>query len=778
MSNAYDFGNVLPIRPPEQAPLPEAVDIEIVTGDPKATSFDARTGTVRVESADGSITIETASDADQDDKDHFANLAGKIDPFKLSAIAEELLRGIEIDDQTRNNWLNNRAQGIGLLGLELTNPSTSQAGGAQLEGTSKVTHPLLKEAVLRFQANARGELLPTDGPVKVRDDSNSERGSDLAQALEEDLNHYLTTTASEYYPDTDRALLFTGFGGCSFKKVYNCPIRRRPVSESIDAKDLIVSNAATDLKSSGRVTHRVMMRPATLRRMQLVGAYRDIPLVPGLQSLPNIVDQKIAQVQGVDPQPNLDPRDRDREILECYCDYEIPGYEHEEKGELTGLPLPWKITIDKDSRQVLEVRRNWEPGDDLCLPMTVFVKYPFVPGFGFYDIGLLQILGDTTLAATAGWREMLDAGAFSCFPGFLYLKALGKQLTNEFRIPPGGGVPIDAGGATDIRQAIMPLPYQPPNAAMMQLVQNVVETGQRVGGTAELPVGEGKQDAPVGTTLAMIEQATKVMDAVHKRLHQAQSQEFQLLKDRFMEDPEALWRHNKKSRVLAYLVQRVSDSDPEFAAQKNAKDIANEKRKKMFITALADYALVPMADPNTSSQMSRIMKSVALKQLQAANPALYNAKEVDERILKSIGWSDPEALFAPPAPPQEPPPDPRMVTAQANLIKAQTAALALQEKSRNADEDRQLARYKEDVAKYIAELKVVQEQIIHAHDGAKLAAQTQSSDLNKHLDRQAGLEKHSQSIAADLHKHQGGLVADLHKHHTGLNAQQAGQRVI
>src|SRR5581483_6422375 len=300
------------------------------------------------------------------------------------------------------------------------------------------------------------ELLPADGPVKVTFDGDATQNDEiLAKALEDDFNHYLTTTASEYYPDTDRQLLVTGFRGCSFKKVYNCPIRRRPVSESIEPENLIVSNAATDLKSCRRVTHRILMRPSIVRRMQLLGRYRDVHLPDAIPTLPNTVDQKKAEVQGIQQSPSVDPRDLDREIYECYCELEIPGYEHKEKGELTGLPLPWKVSIDKDSREVLEVTRDWDPDDDQCLTRTTFVKYPFVPGFGFYDIGLLQILGDVTLAATAGWREMLDAGAFSCFPGFLYLKQAGKQLTNEFRVPPGGGVPIDLPGIQDIRQALM-----------------------------------------------------------------------------------------------------------------------------------------------------------------------------------------------------------------------------------------------------------------------------------------------------------------------------------
>ena len=235
---------------------------------------------------------------------------------------------------------------------------------------------------------------------------------------------------------------------------------------------------------------------------------------------------------------------------------------------------------------------------------------------------------------------MLDAGAFSCFPGFLYQKALGKQITDEFRIPPGGGMPIDTGGAP-LNAAVMPLPYNPPNAAMMQLIQDVVQTGQRVGGTAELPIGEGKQDAPVGTTLALIEQATKVESAVFKRLHQAQGEEFDLLKHCFMEDPEALWRHNKKSKVLAYFVAQEAAADPSVAANEEAQEQAIQKRHTRFIAALNDCRLVPRADANTSSQMARMLKASAVLQIVAGDPN-FDQTEAKVRAMQMMGIADVE----------------------------------------------------------------------------------------------------------------------------------------
>lgn len=785
MANAFDFDR-LRRPPPEPDELPDAIDIEIIA-DNDSVEFDEKTGTVRIVGPDGDVTIEPAADEQEtDDSDHFANLANKLSREELGRIADQLLRGIDLDDQSRHEWLETRSRGIDLMGLQLRQPSTAQVGGAQLEGTSKVNHPLLKEAVLRFQANARGELLPTDGPVKVRDDGEeTEANDDLAQAGEEDLNHYVTTTATEYYPDTDRMLLWVGFGGCAFKKVYGCPIRRRPVSESIDAKDLIVSNAATDLKSCGRVTHRIMMRPSTVKRMQLLRAYREVPLPLGVTSTTNAVDLKIAETQGIQPPSQLDPQDRDREIYECYCELEVPGYEHKENGKLTGLALPWKVSIDKESREVLEVQRNWDADDDQCLARDVFVKYPFVPGFGFYDIGLLQILGDTTLAATAGWREMLDAGAFASFPGFLYVKALGKQLSNEFRIPPGGGMPIDLAGLDDIRKGIMPLPYSGPAPAMMQMIEDVVQTAQRVGGTAELPTGEGRQDAPVGTTLALIEQATKVLDAVHKRLHQAQSQEFKLLKERFMDDPEALWRHNKKSKVLKLLMAQDAQSDPSIAADEDAKEQAAERHKSKFVAFLSDCSLVPMADPNTSSQMHRYMKLSAMLQIVMGDPN-FDQTEVKVRALKQMGIADVEALVV--APQGPPPPDLKsqaaMISAQAQDKMASAKLADVQIRAKTSSLDNVTEMQKMQNQKNVAIIGLAREQVIHQGDQEQAA----TDSFHQDKDRAADLIKHQMTLkaqqaqqandsahqsadrAADSGHQNADRAADLYKHHVDTMA--------
>ena len=601
-------------------------DLVIVNADEGSsdTELDEAGNVLRIQHANGDITVSidggpvsSAGDDDDEPEGWYDNLAKEIEDLELSRISDELLRGIEADISTRSDWIEDRAQGLKLLGLKIELPGVQgSSDGAPVEGMSKVRHPLLLEAVLRFQANARSELLPTDGPVKIRDDSNNSGAEldKLASALEKDMNHYLTVTATEYYPDTDRMLFMVGFGGDGFKKVYFCPLRNRPVAESIDAEDLIVNNSATDLENSRRITHRIMMKPSVVKRMQIIGAYRDIPLSePGAPSLNAAQEERNAQ-QGVS-NTVMNHEDRDREIYECYCELDIKGFEHLWKKKPSGLEVPYRVTVDVSSRQILSIVRNYEEGEELPTARKVFVKYPFVPGLGFYDIGLLHILGNTTNAVTAAWRELLDAGMFAAFPGFLMADQGARQNTNIFRVPPGGSATVKTNGMK-ISDAIMPLPYKEPSPALMTLAQNIAEYGQRVGGTSELAVGEGRQDAPVGTTLAIIDQATKVLNSVHKRLHSAQAEEFQLLKKCFSDNPESFWQRNKSP--------------------------AYPWDEQTFRQALDNYYLVPQADPNTASHTQRMMKTMALIQLAQTAPDMYDLKAVNRQALRTIGYNPDE----------------------------------------------------------------------------------------------------------------------------------------
>lgn len=588
------------------------------------------------------------------ERTHNENLSEFLDEMVLSTIAGDLLEGIESDDGSRTKWLAMRKMGIDLLALEV---AEAASGSTAFDGMAAVKHPLLLEACLRFQANAVGELLPSTGPVKV--ESTDDRDDNLAKELGKTLNAFLRLTATEYYPDTDKLLFGVGFSGAGFKKGYSCPLRQRPVLESVDAADLIISNSASDLESAPRVTHRILMDKATFIRMQIAGAYRRVVDLSTEAKETTVVEDKIASTQGLDSKTSR-TQDEGKTIYECYCTYDIPGYEHLIDGEPSGLPLPYKITIDKVTKQVLEIRRNWKADDADFTKRRNFVMYPFVPMFGLYPYGLLHILGNTTSAITSAWRILLDSGMFANFPGFMYLKGGVRQEETTFRVGPGEGAPINGNGADDdIRKLIMPLPYKEPGPATMQLVDNIASTGRQVGGTTEIKIAEGNAQTPVGTTLAMIEQAAVIVGSVHKRLHTAQFQEFQLLKDLLSEDPDALWRHRK------------------------GRDVVSEEKKQAIIAALNDYDLAPMSDPNVPSHIHRLAKCMAVKQLAQANPEQYNMREVDAYCLAEMGVSDFQRFFADPQP--QPNPVQVMAAIEDKKIAAKTAELQITHADKEAD---------------------------------------------------------------------------------------------
>lgn len=616
--------------------------------------FDDAGNVLRIQHGDGSITIALdgkplRSAEDDSPVGWFANLVEKLSTQEQSRIVDDLLRGIEDDLQSRQEWVDTREKGISLLGLTLEDQDQSGGSpdGVAVEGQSQVKHPLLKEAVLRFQANARSEMLPTDGPVKIRDDDNNAPASEdaLAAALEKDFNHFLTVTDKSYYADTDRMLLWLGFGGTTFKKVYYDELKSRPASVSVDPDDLIVNNSAVTLADASRVTHRTMLTQSTVRRMQLLGIYADIALIDPVAPKDDQLRRKKREVEGINPVSSR-PQDRDREIYECYCELDVDGFEHRWKGKTSGLPVPYVATIDVSSRQLLALSRNYERPAKGKLPerREVFIDYTFVPGLGFYGIGLLHILADATLAATAAWRELLDAGMFASFPGFLYAKGAGRQNTNIFRVPPGAGAEIDTLGVP-IRDAVMPLPYKTEGMqALMALAQDIVQTAEKVGMTAEQNVGEGKANAPVGTTLALIEQAQKILNSVHKRMHSSQAREFQLLAQVFRDHPEAIWQGNKKPAL--------------------------PWDEKTFRDALDNYYLVPQADPNTASQMQRIAKVGALLMLAQSAPQLYDQAKLHELALRTLGWGNPDEFFRPPGEQGQPTPDQQAAMAELQIKQA------------------------------------------------------------------------------------------------------------
>lgn len=598
--------------------MPVAAPIHVGLGQPSnSVIVNPQTGAVHVSNPDGSITISfNGKDTDEEKDTEFDdNLATIIDESTLNAMGEEILRGIEEDIRSRIEWEQTLERGMELLGLRLDEIQNQDATGAG--NISKVYHPILIEAVVRYQANASAELLPSQGPVKVRDDNPQvdPQRVEMAEAFEKDFNHYLTVTRKEYYPDTRRMLFAQGFCGNGFKKIYRCPIRKMPVSDYVAAQDLIVSNDIVSLTNAGRVTHRTKMRHSTLIRMQLAGAYRKVELTQPVTQ-PTTTEQAIGALEGINKNVVL-PSDHMHTLYECYTEYDLPGFKHkDEDGELTGLALPYRITIEKDSRKVMEVRRNWKENDEDKMPRRRFVHYGYIPGFGFYHIGLVHLLGQSARALTAMERIQIDSGMFSVFPGVVISDAGGRQETTTLRVPPAGMTVIKTGGMP-LRDVMMPLPYKEPSSALLNVSKSVEDNARRLGGTAEINVGEGRADVPVGTTIALIEQATKVEGAVHKQNHEAQQEEFLLLKELFEEEPDALTRFNKTPARKWETAQEIIDQD-----------------------------IVPASDPNTPSHIHRVMKATGLLQLSAQS-ADMNKRAVETTVLATLGYS-PSAYLNPP----------------------------------------------------------------------------------------------------------------------------------
>lgn len=779
-----------------------SVIIEVEGTDPPKQKYDAKSRTLTIENDDGSavmlLDVDDPNRAKKttDEDDFHRNLVDDITEGERQRIVTDLMEAVDADDRSRQDWLKTRAKGIEMLGFKLEEPRGDDGlSSSPLEGMSVVRHPLLPEAVIRFQANAASELYPPEGPVKVYNDSPpvptgvlnpgstdpmygmTETQDDLSEALERDLNHYLTVTDKEYRADSVRMLFGVGFGGCGFKKVYYDPVKRRPMSRSVDAKDLIVSNDAVGLEDAGRVTHRVVMRRAMMKRMQLAGAYIEKDLgQPSYET--NDVDRAVATAQGFD-QEKQRQEDIPYTVDEIYCELDIKGFEHKEHGKITGLELPYKVSIERTSRTLLEVRRNWREDDETVQAKKVFVKFGFVPALGFYDIGLLHILGNATRALTAAWREMLDAGMFSVFPGILVSDAAGRQFSSKIRIPPGGAQVIKTGGQP-ISSVAAPLPYKEPSQAMLALIQHVEQMAQRIGGTAEMPVGEGRADAPVGTTLALIEQATKVLAGVHVGLHDSQAEELQLLKELFAEDPESFWRFNRRP--------------------------SRDWEIDQFVEALRNHHIVPRSDPNLPTHLHRIMKAVAVKQLQAMNPSLYDAKAVDSRILKMIGFADPEELFASPeqqaaAAQQQAPMDPVKMAALKQKeeqsqrefgLKQETAQMQHEQRLREsqikatlaqADSlDRQRDR---ESRERLGDQRVILEKMKLSGQEQQQGQQVQIDQYNRNQDRlhenlrgqqQLALDAHSRQLDHEARQVQGQQQMDLEQQKAQQQMQIEGQK--
>ncbi len=462
----------------------------------------------------GAVVIVAPSEIaySYDDEDFNQNLAARLDDATLGGIADEIIEGVEADIQTRSDLIAQYQEGIDLLGTKLESISTPSTASRSV---SRVGHPLLLESMIKYHAGAEAELLPVGGPAKVATIGTPAQGEDqLAQLFESDFNYYLTDVAIEYYPETSSMLMHEGYCGNGYKKVYRCPMRQRPTSEFVSMLDLIVSEDAKSLETAQRVTHQFEMTRSELRRMQIAGHYRDVDL-GWSQAMPDAARAAIKQNEGLSAQSS---RPQDIPYVLWETDVDVDRYQHKIDGKWEdeapdGMPLPYKVTVDKQTRQILGVWRNWKQDDPLYRKRNMYVRFGLVPSLGFHHWGFLQILGNHTRALRAIWRLLIDAGMFSNFPGGIVIKNARKG-TNEIAPNPGEWVDMDVPIGTDIRTILMALPYKAIDAVYVQLATLIEQGAQRLGGAVMLETGEGKAAVPVGTMLAMVEQQTMVMSGV------------------------------------------------------------------------------------------------------------------------------------------------------------------------------------------------------------------------------------------------------------------------
>ena len=605
--------------------LDAEVQLEIMDlGEPLVRNSDIE-GSPEIEiiqEDDGGVTIDFDPQDERGSSDDFyANLAEEMPDRELAAIASELLDQFDANKASRQDWEETYANGLELLGFNY------EEREQPFRGASGVTHPLLAEAATQFQAQAFNELLPATGPVKTVSLGKDTRAKkDQAQRVQTFMNYYITNVMEDYTPDMDQMLFYLPLAGSTFKKVYYDETLGRAVSKFIPAENLVVPYETSDLDTCPNITQVVRMSLNDLRKKQYAGQYLDIDVLPSQGELDS-VRKEINYLDGLEPS-NID---YDCTLLEVHADLEIEGYEELDDGEPIGIKVPYLVTISQDNGQILSIRRNYREDDELKKKIQYFVHYKFLPGFGFYGLGLIHTIGGLSRTATSALRQLIDAGTLSNLPaGF---KARGLRIRDDDEpLQPGEFRDVDAPGGA-IRDSLMPLPFKGPDQTLYQLLGFVVQAGQRFATITDMKVGDGNQQAAVGTTIAMLEQGSRVMSAVHKRLHYAMRVEFKIL-----------------ARVMG---ESLPAEYPFEVAGADGTVMATDFDSRVDI--------IPVSNPNIFSQAQRIALAQSKLQLATAAPELHNLHEVYRDMYEAMGVTDLDRIM-------KATPDPRpMDPAQENI---------------------------------------------------------------------------------------------------------------
>jgi len=586
-------------------------DIEIEIEDPEA---------VRI-GVDGMpiVQIEEA----EDEEDFYANLAEDIEPAQLESLGSELLEDIKGDKDSRKDWEDTYKEGITLLGLkyeERTEP---------WDGACGVFHPMITEAVVRFQSETIMETFPAQGPVKTKVIGKQTKEKDEAAArVKEDMNYQLTERMPEFRTEHERMLWNLPATGSAFKKVYYDPGTQRQMSIFVPAEDIIISYGAPSIETAERVTHRMYKTKNEIRKLQVAGFYRDIELGDPPKIKNELQERK-------DKETGFSSLNDDRYVLyECHVNLDLPGYEDEEDGKPTGIALPYVVTILEGTGEVLAVRRNSYEDDETKAKRQHFVHYIYIPGFGVYGFGLFHLIGGFARSATSIMRQLVDAGTLSNLPGGL--KARGLRIKgDDTPIAPGEFRDVDVGSGA-IRDNILPLPYKEPSQTLYQLLGTIVEEGRRFAATADMKISDMSAQAPVGTTLALLERMLKVMSAVQARVHYAFKQELKLLAD-----------------IMRDYTDESYDYEP--------ADGEPHAKKSDF----SMVEVIPVSDPNAATMSQRVVQYQAVIQLSQTAPQIYNLPELHRQMLEVLGIKNVAKLV--PIEDDQKPQDP--VTENMNMLK-------------------------------------------------------------------------------------------------------------
>ncbi len=578
--------------------------------DPFLVSADLGEGAPEIEivaEGDGGVTVDfDPSDMRGDSDDFYANLAEEIPDRELSAIASDLLSAYDSNRASRQEWEDTYKNGLELLGFNYEERT------APFRGASGVTHPLLAEAATQFQAQAFNELLPSSGPVRtVVLGKDTREKQDQAKRVKQFMNYYITNVMEDYTPDMDQMLFYLPLAGSTFKKVYYDEGLGRAISKFVPAENLVVPYDTADLDSCPNITQVVRMDLNDLRKKQVAGVYLDIDVIPSQGEVTGVRDE-LDRIEGFEP----NQIDYDCTLLECHVDLDLSGYEElDDEGETTGIKVPYIVTISQDNGQILSIRRNYAEDDERKNKINYFVHYKFLPGFGFYGLGLIHTIGGLARSATSSLRQLIDAGTLSNLPaGF---KARGLRIRDDDDpLQPGEFRDVDAPGGA-IRDSLMPLPFKGPDQTLFNLLGFVVQAGQRFATITDMKVGDGNQDAAVGTTIAMLEQGSRVMSAVHKRLHYAMRLEFKIL-----------------ARVMS---ESLPQEYPYTVAGDDSSVMAKDFDDRVDI--------VPVSNPNVFSQAQRIALAQTKLQLAGAAPELHNMHEIYRDMYEALGVTDVERIM-------------------------------------------------------------------------------------------------------------------------------------